>query len=123
MTKTKKRITEVIMKHESALEIVDWHKKTFPDAGLEGQKKKFKEEKQEWARSHDIMELADIYIVACGLLRYSTMDAMMVFHYVEEECLLNSIYHADLIKAVDKKMNINYHRIWKVTNNGSYHHI
>lgn len=118
-----RKITMKTIKNISPLEIAAWHQKTFPDTGLEGQIAKLEEEKKEWEASKDLMELADIYIVACGLTRYSSAYSMMAFHFVEEECMLNAIFHKDLLEAVDKKMGINYNRVWKATKEGSYHHI
>ena len=53
---------------ESINTIIEWHKQTFPDATLEGQVKKFKEEYDEYyAGQQNICELADMFIVACGM--------------------------------------------------------
>ena len=105
------------------LEIAQWHEKTFPDTNRAGQVAKLREEKEEWRTSHNIDELADVYIVACGLLRFATKDAAIAFHFVEEQCLLNGIFASVLLKAVDNKMKINYNRKWEATKNGAYHHI
>lgn len=105
------------------LDIAKWHEKTFPDTSLTGQKAKLQEEKQEWRAGHNIDELADCYIVACGLLRFPSKDAAVAFHFVEEQCLLNSIFASVLLKAVDNKMKINYNRKWEATKNGAYHHV
>ena len=67
------------------LDIAKWHEKTFPDTSLTGQKAKLQEEKQEWRAGHNIDELADCYIVACGLLRFPSKDAAVAFHFVEEQ--------------------------------------
>lgn len=109
--------------HTSPLEIALWHQKTFPDTSLSGQQAKLREEKQEWAHGHNIEELADCYIVACGLLRFPSKDAQIAFWWVEEQCLLHAIFSSDLLKAVDNKMKVNYNRVWKTTSDGAYHHV
>jgi len=123
----KKKEVEIKSKpsHVSVLEIAKWHEVTFPDTTLAGQKAKIKEEKREWAKSNcaDISELADIYIVSCGLTRFDSAEAMMGFHYVEEQCMFWGIFHQKLLIAVDKKMQINYNRVWKATPDGAYHHM
>lgn len=107
----------------SPLDIAKWHEKTFPDTTLEGQKAKLEEEKKEWLESHEIDELADIYIVACGLLRWPAPDAKWAFWYIEEAMLDNAIFASALLKSVDNKMEINYNRKWKATKDGAYHHV
>lgn len=123
MTKRQLPVVEVTSSRATPMEIATWHRNTFPDTGLQGQKSKLNEEKREWSKSHDIMELADIYIVSCGLLRFDGAEAMMGFHFVEEQCMLFGIFHKTLLNAVDRKMQINYHRVWKATSDGAYHHI
>lgn len=115
--------SDIVSTHTSPLEIALWHQKTFPDTSLLGQLAKLKEEKQEWAHGHNIEELADCYIVTCGLLRFPSKDASIAFWWVEEQCLQWGIFSTDLLKAIDNKMKVNYNRVWKATNNGAYHHV
>lgn len=100
-----------------------WHEETFPAATVQEQKLKFAEEFGEWKNSQDILELADMYIVACGLTRYPTMDAAIAFHAINEECLLNHIMSKDLMDAVADKMDTNQRRSWKRVANVGYRHI
>ena len=107
----------------SVHDIASWHEEAFPFATPADQKIKFKEELREWNESHDLSELADMYVVACGMTRYETLDAQIAFHQINEECLLNHIMSADLLDAVDKKMSINKQRQWKRLASGVYKHI
>lgn len=107
----------------SVRDIAVWHEEALPLATAADQKKKFAEEFKEWSESHDIFELADMYIVACGMTRYPTLDAQIAFHKINEECLLNHILSKTLLDAVDSKMGINKHRQWKRLASGVYKHI
>ena len=117
---------------ESILSIAQWHKDTFPDATLDGQKLKWMEEKREWKESlrpatedfvhGDIDELADMFIVVCGLIRFSNTEAMFCFGSVEQELYDSLFSQSDLEDAIDKKMERNRARIWKKQDGGSYHH-
>lgn len=111
--------------------IARWHRETFPDATLLTQLEKFNEEKKEWQASQhitpqglilgDIYELADMFIVACGIARFNHADAMYNFRAVAEE-LHNCRYATiDLEDAIDAKMEINRARKWK-NNKGYYKH-
>lgn len=117
---------------ESILSIAQWHKDTFPDATLDGQKLKWIEETYEWKKSlhpatedfvrGDLDELADMFIVACGLTRFSNTEAMFCFGSVEQELYDSLFSQSDLEEAIDKKMERNRARIWKKQDDGSYHH-
>lgn len=112
---------------ESIQSIMEWHAKTFPDATLEGQVRKFmKERKEYWqSRSLDIMELADMFIVACGIARFHLLAALSAFAQVYEEThkTFNSQYITPekLEVAIDEKMEINRKRKWNF-DNGLYQH-
>lgn len=117
---------------ESILSIALWHKDAFPDATLDGQKLKWLEEKREWKESlrpatedfvcGDINELDDMFIVACGLTRFSDTEAMFCFDSVVRELGSSLFATSDLENAIDKKMERNRARIWKKTSQGNYHH-
>lgn len=117
---------------ESILSIAQWHKDTFPDATLDGQRLKWMEEKREWKESlrpatedfvcGDVKELADMFIVACGLTRFSDTEAMFCFGCVERELCASLFLESDLENAIDEKMERNRSRVWKKQTNGSYHH-
>lgn len=118
---------------ESILSIAQWHRDTFPDATLAGQKEKWQEEKREWKESlrpategfvlGDVSELADMFIVACGLTRFSDAEAMFCFGRVERELCASLFTTPDLEHAIDEKMERNRARVWKKQDSGSYHHI
>ena len=118
---------------ESILSIAQWHKDMFPDATLDGQRLKWMEEKREWKESlrpvtkdlvcGDVKELADMFIVACGLTRFSDAEAMFCFSSVVQELYSSLFTTSDLENAIDEKMEHNRARIWKKQANGSYHHV
>lgn len=110
---------------ESISSIVSWHEKTFPDATLEKQQEKFCDEFAEFQkcddahRDHRLEELADCFIVACGISRFSTDLALLAFATVAD-------YHSaqqdgNLQAAIDRKMAINRRRKWNAQN-GKYQH-
>lgn len=117
---------------ESILSIAQWHKDAFPDATLDGQKLKWLEEKREWKESlrpategfvcGDVNELADMFIVACGLTRFSDTEAMFCFDSVVRELCSSLFATSDLENAIDKKMERNRARSWEKTPQGNYHH-
>ena len=118
---------------ESILSIAQWHKDMFPDATLDGQRLKWMEEKREWKESlrpvtkdlvcGDVKELADMFIVACGLTRFSDAEAMFCFSSVVQELYSSLFTTSDLENAIDEKMEHNRARIWEKQANGSYHHV
>ena len=118
---------------ESILSIAQWHKDMFPDATLDGQRLKWMEEKREWKESlrpvtkdlvcGDVKELADMFIVACGLTRFSDAEAMFCFGSVVRELCSSLFTTSDLENAIDEKMERNRARIWEKQANGSYHHV
>ena len=110
---------------ESILSIIKWHEETFGDAEtLDGQWAKFLEEKQEWLDSDctDIMELADCFIVAAGLGRFSTLLAASCLEETLTELAVTEFTQADLKIAIEKKMDILRTRKWKAQN-GSFQHV
>ena len=111
---------------ETIQSIAQWHEQTFPDATLEGQKEKFQEEFKEFVDSDykDISELADMFIVACGIARFDIHSALFYFADIYDW------YNADidldpgtLQKTVDEKMAKNRQRTWKKTGEGTFHHV
>lgn len=97
---------------ETIASIATWHGETFPHATLASQLQKFKDETQEFNQSaptteDEIFELADMFIVACGISRFDSYEVMYCFGAVTDK-LSNSIWATkDLAKAVNKKMEIN----------------
>ena len=112
------------MNKETILTIAQWHQETFPDCELEDQLAKFDEEAQEYAESNKMEELADMFIVACGIARFDAVTAMAYFQITgeylgEREEPASGILFA---RAVDKKMQRNRARAWEKTPMGNYHH-
>lgn len=111
---------------ESIETIIKWHRDTFPDANLDGQIEKYNEEYDEFYSSDTaedmISELADMFIVVCGIARFSAMDALFYFHEVDHELGKSNISFQDLSNAIDKKMEKNRKRVWAKTQEGAYHH-
>lgn len=109
-------------------EIIKWHKKTFPDATLEGQLLKLHEEVDEYEKVHTLedktKELADVYIVAEALTRWGCSLGIKVFKYIFASyfglCGKDAV--DTIFKEVKNKMEINKKRIWKKTKDGVYHH-
>ncbi len=114
---------------ESVLSIAKWHEETFPDTDFNGQMEKWREERDEWLNSRanhatgDIYELGDMFIVACGLTRFNSTEAMFCFGRIERELDKSNFATRDLELAVDEKMKRNRARAWKKQDNGTYHHI
>lgn len=109
---------------ETVYSIASWSQEVFPDANLEGQLKKFKEEKAEWLATDrtDIEELADMAIVASSIARFSVVEAMFCFGRVEEELCWSIFATRDLEEAINKKMQKNLLRTWE-KKDGQYQHI
>lgn len=124
--------------NETMYSIIKWHEETFPEATLEGQRVKALEEAGEYVEVKDVKdfskgidELADVFIVGCGVARFSTVEALSVFDLVLLACrgpspkATREDYKERVIQlgeAVDKKMEINRQRKWN-KRNGMYKHV
>lgn len=108
---------------ETVESIAKWHKETFPGSTLEAQNDKFVKEFEEWRESgyQDILEIADMYIVACGLKRFSELAFTACMTIITCECYKQGITTQMLENAVNKKMEVNRKRIFEY-NNGMYQH-
>lgn len=77
---------------ELAVEITEWHLNCFPDATLDGQLLKLEEELREWKEAVTVedsgKELADVFIVCCGLSRWHSITGRII-----SLGLLNDITH------------------------------
>lgn len=111
------------MNKENIVSIIKWHEDTFKDATQEGQVKKFVAERNEYRQScsRDVMELADMFIVACGIARFNSLVAMAAFAQVNKELGLSNFTTNELEEAINKKMKINRNRKWDFQN-GLYQH-
>lgn len=107
---------------ETILSIAKWHEETFPNATLEGQLVKYRDEESEWIASDckDVTELADMLIVACGIARFDILEGMFFIADVMDwasGCCMPS-----LMDAVQEKMKVNRQRKWAISN-GKYQHV
>ena len=110
---------------ETIKSIIEWSEETFGDnITLKGQIKKFEDELDEWLESdrEDIMELADMAIVACSVARFSFADTIELFQRISYELSRTLYTGKELEKAITKKMKINRKRKWSV-GKGNYQHI
>lgn len=109
-------------------EIKEWNEETFPDATPEGQLSKLDEEFGELDEAKTMeereKELADIFIVLGGLLRWKSRVGAYVANNLLDK-MPNEILEK-LLKAIDAKMEVNKERtrkgVWKKQPDGSYHH-
>lgn len=136
MAKTKKVATvapvadkKPAVKNWTAETIMAWQKKTFPKATTLGQIAKFKEEYAEFCEADKkgqtrkaIEELADMFIVACGLLRLSSIVGLKAMN--DYTWLLSEVAPTPnrLQSAINRKMEANVARTWRFKD-GKYHHI
>lgn len=104
--------------------IAKWHKETFPDATIDGQKAKFEEELKEYNEAVNMQELADMFIVACGIARFDSVAALEFFAVVFKALCTWKIIGAwgVLQTVIDDKMSKNRKRVWNKTDDGRYHH-
>lgn len=109
--------------------IIQWHRETFPDATEKGQCSKWYDEMVEFTCAtisnnykDTLLELADLFIVACGLARLRPIRAGGYFGIITGLMGIYQISEMQLKDAVDKKMQINRGRQWDFKG-GKYHHI
>lgn len=110
---------------ETIKSIIEWHEQTFPDATLEGQIEKLDDELSEYGESECLEELADLFIVACGIARFDNISALVAFERVSEILKLWRVNYdkpVPLQMAIDNKMAINRKRKWSI-GKGNYQHI
>ena len=110
---------------ETIMTIMQWHEETFPDATLDGQRQKYREELSEYVASgeKDIYELADMFIVACGIARFSLKDGTDAFSDVYDWYMAYDSFNDNALwDAINEKMAINRKRKW-TKKNGNYKHV
>lgn len=115
------------MKHESIASIIKWHTETFPDATLDGQIEKFLDERVEYATAesaeHEIEELADCFIVACGIARFNPVYGSRFLGETFNAFTQNQgATIAKLQDAIDSKMRVNRKRKWNFAG-GKFQHV
>ena len=107
-------------------EIAEWHEQTFEEETFEGQAGKFLEELVEFFDEDDydkaITELADCFIVACGMWRFNKVESLHAFMNLENIMHNRGVSYEELTDAVVKKMEINRSRTWAKNGEGSYQH-
>lgn len=108
---------------ETMLSIMQWHAETFPNATLDGQLAKYQEEQQEFVdtKYKDVEELADMFIVACGIARFDLWEGAFYVHDVYEWLEDSKFKPQKLFKSVVRKMKKNRKRTWH-KENGLYKH-
>lgn len=104
---------------ETIKSIIDWHTAAFPDATLNAQLEKWKDEEAEFLVDMDPMEFVDMFIVACGIARFSIQDAIPKFAVVFNN--LSEQSWPEFLKMVNEKMQVNRNRKWNCKN-GKYQH-
>ena len=117
--------------------IVNKHKELFPDVTLMSQIAKFSEEYDEMIEADKhineeldkfLEELADMFIVACGILRFNEalgkcLCKSIVDDFVYKEDDAGNNYLSELTTKVIEKMNKNIKRVWNKTADGNYKHV
>ena len=107
------------------LDIQIVHEELFPQATLASQIAKYEEENEELQLAdtiEDIIEeFADVFIVACGIRRFSPILGTDLLKHV-----IDTIKHHEdkitLMEAVCTKMNKNQERDWGEQSGGYYKH-
>lgn len=110
---------------ELAEKVSKIHAQLFPEATLESQIKKFEEEFEEVEHAAKILvsdeetknELADLFIVACGIKRFSKP----LFTILEAGLIEGIPDRQEYAEAIVNKMNKNIKRKWD-NKNGLYKH-
>lgn len=113
-------------KHETIASIVAWQEETFPQATLSKQLEKYMDEREEFlsaiTRREKLIELADLFIVACNVSRFSSYAALECFEDIAWLMRVSEISKYAMTRAVDKKMATNRRRKWDSLG-GKYQHI
>lgn len=117
-------------KSEDVASIIQWHKDTFPRADFEGQVKKWEEEYDEFltARTNKdaaeiLSELADLFIVACGIMRFNLVQGCQRMLLWNELRYTHGWAFSTCEGTINKKMKKNRARKWEYLGNGNYHHV
>lgn len=107
------------------LDIQIVHEELFPQATLASQIAKYEEENEELQLAdtiEDIIEeFADVFIVACGIRRFSPILGTDLLKHVIDT-IKNDKDRITLMEAVCKKMNKNQERDWGEQDSGYYKH-
>lgn len=111
--------------HETIASIVAWQEEVFPDASLSKQLEKYQDEREEYLATlkykERIAEMADLFIVACNVSRFSSYAALECFSDIEWLMKIDGVSRHKLAQAIDEKMAINRRRKWNSLG-GKYQH-
>jgi hypothetical protein len=110
--------------------VLSWHRKTFPNATANGQLNKWDEEYAEFRDAcrhgtilEQIRELVDLFVVACGIMRFNTeAGCMKMLHWCELR-KEHAYFFPTVLEELNKKMKKNRARKWEYLGNGNYHHV
>lgn len=118
----RKKIKEKIV--WQLLDVEEWNKRTFRDATLGGQLEKLEEEMTEFQKAQNkeeaTKELADIFIVLGGLIRWNSRIGVFFENFYFDNLKTSALER--ISKAIEEKMEINRKRKWHKTGNGKFHH-
>ena len=109
--------------------VIAWHRETFPNATASGQLDKWEEEYTEFRDAcrcgttyEQIDELVDLFIVACGIMRFNTETGCYKLAHCCELRRLHRFYMPTFYERLNAKMAKNRARKWEYTGDGNYHH-
>lgn len=110
--------------------VMAWHRETFPNATANGQLNKWDEEYAEFRDAcrhgtilEQIKELVDLFVVACGIMRFNTeAGCMKMLHWCELR-KEHAFFLPTVYEELNKKMKKNRARKWEYLGNGNYHHV
>lgn len=110
--------------------VIAWHRETFPNATASGQLDKWEEEYTEFrdackcgTTTEQIDELVDLFIVACGIMRFNTERGCYNLAHCCELRRLHRFYMPTFYERLNAKMAKNRARKWEYTGDGNYHHV
>lgn len=103
------------------------HKQLFPNATGQSQCAKYEEEFEEFLKASDttdiMKELADMFIVACGIRNFYENVGNNILGYIITKVISQSEkVQMIFVKEICDKMNKNQERIWNETESGYYKH-
>ena len=130
-----------IINNETLLDFIerirDKHQELFKDVTLKSQITKFSEEYNEMEEANKYIdenpkafyeELADMFIVACGILRFNEALGKSLCKSIADDFIYKkdeegNDYLSVLTTKVIEKMNKNIKRVWSKTKDGNYKHV
>ena len=110
---------------ELANKVSEVHKQLFPNATLKTQCAKFEEEYEEYKQAQGIEaleELADLFIVACGIYNFNKAIGTLIYSNIVKKLQTDLEAFKAFKEAVCEKMNKNQKRVWAEIETGYYKH-